>query len=164
MAVVLSQKMAARQPGDEETEIPLRIKGEMIYLDELILECEESVAYLRSLDAEGGLERLRADVERLANLIGRAAAIYRQGSLAPEHGSDADDKCLPIVPSEKVVELEELKREVAGLFRTCGHRYGLQHRAPDPVPILWPVYGRDLHLLPPDDQLWGSEPRPIGWE
>jgi hypothetical protein len=57
----------------------VRVRREVISLENLVDECDEHVAYIRSVDAEGSLEHLRGDVEALASAMRRAAEVDLPG-------------------------------------------------------------------------------------
>lgn len=162
ITVVLNRKLSANPQDGANLDRAPKIDGDLMYLDSIVIECEETVAHLRSLDAEGGLERLRIDVETLAARMGEAAAIYRESVAAMfEPPASLAAVGIPVVGPKFVEDLEELKRDTLSLFRTCAHRYGLEQGAADPIPVLWPVRASDLEGLPPEQELWGSEPQPM---
>jgi hypothetical protein len=75
---------------------------------------------------------LRVDVEALATAMRRAAEVYLQGVGDARQPNESSVGAIVIVPQRRAQEMEELKREVRSLFRTCAHRFGLDRHAPIP--------------------------------
>ena len=170
MAVLLEKRLVEGVGWAGWNVWPDRLKGELIYLENLQGEAEESTAYLRALDASGGLERLRSDTEEIASCIAAVAQLYFDGTLHAYREASGESLqrgasgAMPVLvlTDDGAVEVEVLRARTNLLFRTCLHRFGTPQHDPIADRARWPL----LQWESADadaDRLWGSEPRPLHW-
>lgn len=121
-------------------------------------ELEQHVAAIRAIDADGAVERLRADVEHAARCIHRqwdwAATMIPAGRLLTDlkhpHGLHAIER-------SKEIDLASEERQLVLLLRTIMWRLGNADEA---------EYIDEILPLDPDrhydvDELWGNDVRPL---
>lgn len=144
---------------------PPHLQSHWTYLDGLQGELEFTIAEVRALDAEVSGERLRGDVEELADVLRRVARLYRAGSAASYRASEGKPTgnsaggSAPIKPLQEVdlAPAESLRLRTQLLFRTCHYRLaGSAGREW----AEWPIYEWEAARLEGQD-LWGGSPRPI---
>lgn len=144
---------------------PHQLAGRITYLDGLVDDLERSRAELRAIDANGGTERLRADVERMADLLRLAAVTYRAGTIESYREVDGAQmppgatgrEPTPTLGTNDVAAFAALRDEFTLVARTVAHRLDDGDRA-ERYRALWPVQRSECAL--DIEQLWGSEPRP----
>jgi hypothetical protein len=146
---------------------PPALRGHLIYLAGLLDELERTTAELRSLDADGPVERLRHDLERLTVVMHEAGELYERGIIdryrrsngAAVGVSPAGREPTPALEEEQVDRVERLRREAQLLFRTAYHQLHRENVA-ERYRTEWPTLHRAFRQ-PTDPDLWGSEVRPM---
>lgn len=145
---------------------PHELGGRIAYFDGLIDDLERARAELRAIDASGGTERLRADVERMAEVLRAAARTYRAGTIesyrdsngaAIQYGASGRDVA-PTLGSNSISEFGAVRDEFTLLARTVAYRLGEEDRA-EGYRAIWPVFRGEC--VADIDKAWGGEPRPI---
>lgn len=144
---------------------PRNLGAYWTYLVGLQEELEFTIAEVRAIDAEGPSERLRADIEELADVLRRAAELYESGSAAAYRAAEGRALGIsaggraPIKPLQEadlaLAQLLRLRTQL--LFRTCCQR--LTGRPGEGWGV-WPIYEWEIERLRNRD-LWRGSPKPI---
>jgi hypothetical protein len=146
---------------------PHALGGRITYLDGTIDGLERDRAAIRAIDATGSTERLRQDIERMAEILRTVATTYRAGTIEsyrlcngePIPSGAAGREDTPALGSNPGWKVGELRDEFTLLARTVRHRLDDEHGA-ERLTARWPITRAECEAIRATDS-WGSEPQPI---
>jgi hypothetical protein len=169
VAIELDQKLSAGigWRGKKTNDMNNPITGHLWYCDGIAVELEHSTAELRAMDANGAIERLREDLERLTAVLREAADMYQEDTWSryleikgePIGYSDDGDEPTVALEACHVPRVEELRREATLLLRTSMRRLN-KNDYQTSYEVTWPVKIRPSSNVD-TNPLWGGQPRPM---